>query len=194
MASSQHSHSFHCHYAELEDHHLRIRGRTLFIIVLLILITLIVALVFIYARWACRFNRNAMFPTSHALPDPQLRGLDPAAINSLPVTMFTLEIAVQTESCICLGVLEDGEKVRFCRPVTIRIIPSVLISGSAVSRVARSVGLLSELTVTVEEPKPRDQSAERNQFRSLSAMRAKWKKKRMRRLKRKRRKMRQRSK
>ncbi|KAE8712025.1 mannose-1-phosphate guanylyltransferase 1-like isoform X1 [Hibiscus syriacus] len=117
MASSQHSHPFHWHYAELEDHHLQIRGRTLFIIVLLVLITLIVALVFVYARWACRrFNLNAPSPTSHALPDPQPRGLDPAAINSLPVTMFTLEMAVQTECCICLGVFEDGEKVKVLPP------------------------------------------------------------------------------
>ncbi|KAK9019171.1 hypothetical protein V6N11_053699 [Hibiscus sabdariffa] len=92
MASS--SHPFHWHYAELEDHHFQIHGRTLFFFVVLCLITLISALVFVYARWVCSFSRHA---PSHALPDPQPRGLDPAAIIELPVTMFTLEMAIQTE-------------------------------------------------------------------------------------------------
>ncbi|GMI87295.1 Arabidopsis Toxicos en Levadura 66 [Hibiscus trionum] len=112
MASSHDSHPFHWHLAELEDHHFQIHGRTLFFIVVVLLITLIFALIFIYTRWVCGFNRHAPSQTSHAPPDPQPRGLDAAAINALPVTLFTLEKATQSECCICLGVFEDGEKVK----------------------------------------------------------------------------------
>ncbi|KAE8669369.1 RING-H2 finger protein ATL66 [Hibiscus syriacus] len=116
MASSQHSRPFHWHLAEVEDRHFQIHGRTLFFIIVLALITLIFALIFVYARWFCRFSRHAPSPTSHALPDSQPRGLDAAVINALPVTMFSVEEATQSECCICLGVFEDGEKVKVLPP------------------------------------------------------------------------------
>ncbi|KAE8694842.1 hypothetical protein F3Y22_tig00110770pilonHSYRG00060 [Hibiscus syriacus] len=70
---------------------LPIHGRTLFFIVVLVLVTLIVALVFVYARWACRFNRKRAVPYVPRASRSSARGLDPATINSLPVTMFTLD-------------------------------------------------------------------------------------------------------
>ncbi|XVF40772.1 hypothetical protein PTKIN_Ptkin01aG0142500 [Pterospermum kingtungense] len=114
MASSQDSQPFHWHYAELEDHDFQIRGRTLFFIIVLFAIVLIFTLIFVYARWLCSFHRDTS-PTSHAPPPPppQPRGLDAAAINALPITMVTRGRGrLESECCICLGVFEDGEKVK----------------------------------------------------------------------------------
>ncbi|MBA0665538.1 hypothetical protein Gohar_021666 [Gossypium harknessii] len=112
MASSQNNHLFHWNYAELGDHGFQIRGRTLFFTVLFFIIILISVLIFFFTRWVCSFYRDAPSPTSHAPPPPPNRGLDVAAINALPVTMFTVGEALGSECCICLGVFEDGEKVK----------------------------------------------------------------------------------
>ncbi|XP_022743018.1 RING-H2 finger protein ATL66-like [Durio zibethinus] len=115
MASSQESQPFHWHYAELEDHDFEIRGRTLFFIIVLFAIIFIFTLIFVYARWACSFYRDTPSPTSHSPPPPprQPRGLDPATINALPITMVRRgREAIESECCICLGVFEEGEKIK----------------------------------------------------------------------------------
>ncbi|XP_022764472.1 RING-H2 finger protein ATL66-like [Durio zibethinus] len=114
MASTQDSQPFHWHYAELGDHDFEIRGRTLFFIVVLFAILLIFTLIFVYARWVFSCYRDTPTPTSHARPPPPLqpRGLDPATINALPITMVTRGRALESECCICLGVFEDGQKVK----------------------------------------------------------------------------------
>ncbi|XWS07618.1 hypothetical protein CRYUN_Cryun41cG0004700 [Craigia yunnanensis] len=114
MASSQDSRPFHWHYAELEDLVFQIRGRTLFFVIFLFAIVLIFTLIFVYARLVCGFYRDTPSPTSHepSPPPPQPRGLDPATINAFPITMVTRGKALESECCICLGVFEDGEKVK----------------------------------------------------------------------------------
>ncbi|XWS56760.1 hypothetical protein CRYUN_Cryun09bG0113000 [Craigia yunnanensis] len=115
MASSQDSQPFHWHFSELEDRDFQIRGRTLFFIIVLFVIVLIFTLIFFYSRWLCSFYRDTPSPTSQAPPPPppQPRGLHPATINALPITMVTSgRAALESECCICLGVFEDGEKVK----------------------------------------------------------------------------------
>ncbi|XVE69450.1 hypothetical protein DITRI_Ditri09bG0153200 [Diplodiscus trichospermus] len=114
MASAQDSQPFHWHYADLEDREFQIRGRTLFFISVLFIIVLIFTLIFVYARWLCNFYRDTVSQTVHAPPPPppQPRGLDPVTINALPVTMATHGKVLESECCICLGVFEDGEKVK----------------------------------------------------------------------------------
>ncbi|EOY17726.1 RING/U-box superfamily protein, putative [Theobroma cacao] len=125
MASSQDSQPFHWHYAELEDRDFQIRGRTLFFIIVLFSFVLVFTLIFVYSRWICSFHRDnssTRSPTSHAPPQPrpEPRGLDPVTINALPITMVTrgrksaaaAAVALESECCICLGVFEDGEKVK----------------------------------------------------------------------------------
>ncbi|KAK5826446.1 hypothetical protein E1A91_A06G177100v1 [Gossypium mustelinum] len=115
MASAQDSQPFHWHYADLEDRDFQIHGRTLFFTVVLFAIVLIFALIFFYTRWLCSSHRHDLSPASHVPPQPppQPRGLDPNTINALPITMVTRgRAALGTECCICLGLFEDGEKVK----------------------------------------------------------------------------------
>ncbi|KAI3458520.1 hypothetical protein Pfo_015183 [Paulownia fortunei] len=116
------SQPFRWHYAEFDDTNFQIRGRTLFFIVVLFSVILLVALLFLYARWVCRFGPPPP-PTStsaaqlaHA-PPPQPRGLDPATINSLPIVMHKNSASgagnlSEAECCICLGIFGDGDKVK----------------------------------------------------------------------------------
>ncbi|XVE99798.1 hypothetical protein REPUB_Repub03eG0232000 [Reevesia pubescens] len=116
MASSQDSQPFHWHSAEVEDRDFQIRGRTLIFIIVLFAIVLIFTLIFVYARWVCSLYRDTRSQTSHAPPPPRPlpRGLDPDTINALPITMVTRreKVVSEGECCICLGVFEDGEKVK----------------------------------------------------------------------------------
>ncbi|KAL0303879.1 UNVERIFIED_CONTAM: RING-H2 finger protein ATL66 [Sesamum radiatum] len=50
------SQPFRWHYAEFDDSNFQIRGRTLFFIIVLFSVILLVALLFLYARWVCRFD------------------------------------------------------------------------------------------------------------------------------------------
>ncbi|OMO50070.1 Zinc finger, RING-type [Corchorus capsularis] len=120
-SSSQDSQPFHWHYSsELEDRDFEIRGRTLFFIIVLFSIVLVFTLIFVYARWVCSYYRDTPPQTSHAPPPPppRPRGLDPDSINALPITLVTRGKAaaaaaqLETECSICLGVFEDGEKVK----------------------------------------------------------------------------------
>ncbi|GMI72608.1 Arabidopsis Toxicos en Levadura 66 [Hibiscus trionum] len=120
MESAQDSDSepFHWHFADLDDRDFQIHGRTVFFTVVIFAIVIIFALIFIYARWLCSSHLpHEPSPSSHAPPPPppqQPRGLDPDAINALPLTIATRG----SECCICLGVFEDDEKVKalpYCR-------------------------------------------------------------------------------
>ncbi|KAI9156162.1 hypothetical protein LWI28_001510 [Acer negundo] len=133
MSSSQDSQPFHWRYTELEDRNFQIRGHALFFTVVLFGIVLLVTLLFLYTR--CRFSHQLSSSSSssatsqqpHARPLrplPGESGLDPTAIDTLPVTLFrsmppNLTAATEkkrggegNECCICLGEFEDGDKVK----------------------------------------------------------------------------------
>ncbi|KAE8708966.1 RING-H2 finger protein ATL72 [Hibiscus syriacus] len=112
MASDQDSQPLHWHFVDFDDHDFQIRGSAVFLTVVLFAILLILALIFIYARWLCSSRHpQELSQSSHAPPPPppqQTRGLDSDTINALPLTMMTSG----SECCICLGVFEDGEKAK----------------------------------------------------------------------------------
>ncbi|XP_057980844.1 RING-H2 finger protein ATL66 [Malania oleifera] len=115
--ASQDSQPFHWRYNEFDDRNFQIRGRTLFLVVIFFSVILLVMLLFLYARKVCRFRR---LPAGGGVSVPPLpvRGLDPAAIDGLPIILHgssptkparTGEIA---ECCICLSTYQDGDKVK----------------------------------------------------------------------------------
>ncbi|GLT89209.1 hypothetical protein SLE2022_072030 [Rubroshorea leprosula] len=112
--SDSQSHPFHWHFTELEDHDFEIRGRTLYYIIALFAIVLAVSLVLIYWRCFSRCRSNPSTPNSHAPtpPPPQPRGLDPATIRSLPISLVTNGQFPEADCSICLGVFGDGDKVK----------------------------------------------------------------------------------
>lgn len=118
------SQAFRWHYAEFDDSEFQIRGRTLFFIFVLFSVVILVALLFLYARWVCRFGPPpppaAVQQLAHAPPD-RPRGLDPATINSFPIVLHKSSASgagdgtdgvSETECCICLGIFDDGDKVK----------------------------------------------------------------------------------
>ncbi|XP_059666778.1 RING-H2 finger protein ATL66 [Cornus florida] len=118
--ASQDSQPFHWRYTEFDDRNFQIRGRTLFFIVVLFSIVLLITILFLYARWVCRIRHLPSAATSaphraHA-PPAQPQGLDPATINSLPMTLHRSPsmagLREEPECCICLGVFQDGDKVK----------------------------------------------------------------------------------
>ncbi|KAK4351317.1 hypothetical protein RND71_030630 [Anisodus tanguticus] len=120
--SSQNSHSFHWQYAEFDDNDFQIRGRTLFFIVVLFAIILIATLLFLYARWVCKFRSPSIADPARSTHAPQVpsppQGLDPAFIDNLPIILHATSSASTTtggevyECCICLGIFQDGDKVK----------------------------------------------------------------------------------
>ncbi|KDP44733.1 hypothetical protein JCGZ_01233 [Jatropha curcas] len=128
--SSNDSQQFHWHFTELNDNDFEIHGRTLFFIIILFAIVVLLTLLFLYARWVCRYQYHH-FPTRHSLhaPNPPLsrpQGLDPTIIKALPITLHQSSSSssscdlnssntgceVETECCICLGLFDDGDKVK----------------------------------------------------------------------------------
>ena len=118
------------HYTILDDRNVEIRGRTLFFIIVTFSVILVVTLLFLYARWVCRYRHVSIpsapstshAPRSNSLPRPD-QGLDAATIKGLPIILYQSEHpsefgpgrdsgSDQVECCICLGVFEDGEKVK----------------------------------------------------------------------------------
>ncbi|GKV51787.1 hypothetical protein SLEP1_g58412 [Rubroshorea leprosula] len=117
MASSkesEESEAFHWHFPELEDIHFEIHGKTLYYFIALFIVVLLLSLLVIYWRWFRRCHRDNPTVTSHAPtpPRPQPRGLDPAAIRALPVTLVTNAAVPETDCSICLVKFEDGDKVK----------------------------------------------------------------------------------
>lgn len=113
-SSSQDSQPFHWHVSEFDDRGFEFRGRTLFLIVVIFSVLLLLAVLYLYARWVCQY-RHLPYPHAPA-PAPRPRGLDPSTIKSLPVILHRSLDAQnsreQAECCICLGVFEDGDKVK----------------------------------------------------------------------------------
>lgn len=118
--ASQESQPFHWHYTELDDHNFQIRGRTLFFIVVLFAVVMLITLLFLYARWVCRFTYHTSANAHHA-PPPLSHGLDPTSINMLPIVLHRSRTTAdddnvgdsdERECCICLGVFEDGDKLK----------------------------------------------------------------------------------
>ncbi|XP_041001407.1 LOW QUALITY PROTEIN: RING-H2 finger protein ATL66-like [Juglans microcarpa x Juglans regia] len=108
---------FQWHFNEFDDRGFEVRGRTLFLIVILFSVLLLFTLLFLYAAGST-CTATSPFPTSS--PQPAPRGLDSSTIKSFPIIpLRSLEAPnsmVQAECCICLGVFEDGEKVKVLPP------------------------------------------------------------------------------
>lgn len=122
MASQQDAQVFNWHYTELEDQNLEVRGRKFFFIIVLFGIVLLVTILFLCARWICRYRNH--LPTSyhssqvrHAPPPPP-QGLDLDSIKKLPIILHQAPSSEsdcaleETECCICLSAFEDGEKLK----------------------------------------------------------------------------------
>ncbi|XP_018806371.2 RING-H2 finger protein ATL66 [Juglans regia] len=109
---------FQWHFNEFDDRGFEVRGRTLFLIVILFSVLLLFTLLFLYARWVYLY-RHLPLPNP-PVPQPAPRGLDPSTIKSLPIiplrSLEDQKSMVQAECCICLGVFEDGEKVKVLPP------------------------------------------------------------------------------
>ncbi|KAJ0705217.1 putative transcription factor C2H2 family [Helianthus annuus] len=117
--TTQDSQGFQWRYDELDDKNFQIHGRTLFFIIVLFSVILLITLMFLYARWICRSSStsSAVADTTalspHVQPVLRPQGLDAAMIESLPITLHQrLSSVGEVECCICLGVFEEGEKVK----------------------------------------------------------------------------------
>ncbi|KAK2633224.1 hypothetical protein EUGRSUZ_L00233 [Eucalyptus grandis] len=105
--ASQNSQLFHWRYTELHDHNFQIQGHTLFYVVGLFRVVCLVTLLFLYARWVCRY---------HGLPPETSHAPDAAAIDRLPIVLHgsvsSEAVEGSGECSMCLGAFEDGEKVK----------------------------------------------------------------------------------
>lgn len=117
MSASPENPHLRWHYTEFDDRSFEIRGRTLFFIIVLFSFVLIVILLFLYARWVCRYHRftPSTSISAAATPSPS-QGLDPAVISSLPIVLHQLWSppvgASVDDCCICLGIFQEGDKVK----------------------------------------------------------------------------------
>ncbi|XP_047306335.1 RING-H2 finger protein ATL66 [Impatiens glandulifera] len=110
-SSQDSSEHFHLHYSEFDDRNIQIRGRTLFVIIIIISILFLISLLLLYARWIFKFQ--AFLPTAASPTHEPPQGLDVAKINSFPVIVHRSAGGVkESECCICLGVFEEGEKMK----------------------------------------------------------------------------------
>ncbi|KAL7229192.1 hypothetical protein ACSBR2_007816 [Camellia fascicularis] len=112
--ASQDTPPFHWHYSEFDDSNFQIRGRTFFYaVVLFSILLLLITLLILYTRWVGRSTAaDAQVPPPSPPPPPQ--GLDTSTINSFPIILHdskTTNVG-ESECCICLGVFEDGDKVK----------------------------------------------------------------------------------
>ncbi|MFS7958237.1 putative transcription factor C2H2 family [Helianthus anomalus] len=107
--------TFHWRYDELDDKNFQIRGRTVFFIIVLFSVVISITLIFLYIRWICRFSSSAAATVTNTTPFSRTKGLDSAVIDGLPIVLHhrnsTTSLGVD-ECCICLGVFEEGEKVK----------------------------------------------------------------------------------
>ncbi|XP_057433755.1 RING-H2 finger protein ATL66-like [Lotus japonicus] len=117
--SSPDTRSLNWRYTEIDDRDLEIRGRTLFFIIVLFSIIILVAVLFFYTRWICRYHNDLSVPTAfHAPPRPAQQGLPPTAIKKLPIILHQAPADTDggawedMECSICLGEFRDGEKLK----------------------------------------------------------------------------------
>lgn len=117
--ASQDSPTFHWHYTDFEDSNFQIRGRTLFFVVFLFCVIFFIALLYLYSRWVCQVRPFISPPRflhspSRQTATPPHQGLDPNAISSLPIILHrgSSEDPSEGECAICLGIFQDGEKVK----------------------------------------------------------------------------------
>ncbi|CAF1935461.1 hypothetical protein Bca4012_074586 [Brassica carinata] len=102
------------HENQYDDRNFQIHGQTVFFVVALFSVVLFFALLTLYIHRSCL----ARDPTDFHAPSPPFTlyvsgGLDPAEIRSLPVVLCRREAEEeQRECCICLGGLEEGEKMK----------------------------------------------------------------------------------
>lgn len=120
LSAQENSHLLHWHYSEFDDHNFQIHGQTLFYLFILFSIILLVTLLLLYARWYFRFRHihHAHYPHAPHAPSSctvVCRGLDPIAIKAIPIILHQQSSPGrddELECCICLGVFEDGDKVK----------------------------------------------------------------------------------
>ncbi|CAO2825697.1 unnamed protein product [Amaranthus hypochondriacus] len=120
LSADDNHHLLHWHYSEFDDHNFQIHGQTLFYLFILFSIILLVTLLLLYARWYFRFRHvhHAHYPHVPHAPSSRAvvcRGLDPVAIKSMPIILHqrsTVGREDEMECCICLGVFEEGDKVK----------------------------------------------------------------------------------
>ena len=100
---------------QYDDRNVQIHGRTIFSVMALFSVVLFFAVLTLYIHRSCLVRD----PTSLNPPSPPFTsyvggGLDPAEIRSLPVVLCRREAAEEEmeECCICLGGLEEGEKMK----------------------------------------------------------------------------------
>lgn len=116
------SQPFHWHFGELDDKNFQIHGHTFFFIMVFFSIVIVIALIYLYTRWVCQHRSFSFSSSSYAprsVPLSQSPGLDPAIIKGLPIILHQTSTSdniwatsEQAECCICLGLFEDGEKVK----------------------------------------------------------------------------------
>lgn len=118
MSTPDSSGIFHGHYTVLDDKEFQVKGRTLFFVVILFTVVLLVTVFLLYTRWVCRRRRRPSNSSSSSEAPPQKpRGLDAALIRGLPIILYhssgDSDVEAGCGECsICLGVFEDGEKVK----------------------------------------------------------------------------------
>ncbi|XP_050386853.1 RING-H2 finger protein ATL66 [Argentina anserina] len=120
MSTQDSSGPFHRHYTVLDDKEFQVKGRTLFFVVILFTVVLLVTVFLLYARWICRYHPSHSPSSTSDGPNAQpqkARGLDASLIRGLPIILYQSSVDPEAaascgECSICLGVFEDGEKVK----------------------------------------------------------------------------------
>lgn len=106
---------FRWHYTIFDDRNFQIRGRTLFFVIVLLCLVIFITLLYLYALWVCQSRpERSPIHLPHAPPqNPPSEGLDPTGISRLPIILHRNSLAGSEIECsICLGILQDGEKVK----------------------------------------------------------------------------------
>ena len=96
---------FNWHYTELDNHNLEVRSRKVLFIIFLFCLILIMILLFLCARWICRY-RDRLPVTFHSsqvrhAPSPPSQGLDLDAIKKLPIILH--QVPSETASDLIEG-------------------------------------------------------------------------------------------
>ncbi|KAK6932989.1 Zinc finger, RING-type [Dillenia turbinata] len=110
---SSNSNPFRWHYNELDNSNFQIKGQTLFFLIIVCSITFFLVLLFLYARWICRYRQTGgSISSPPSLHRQHQQGLDSSIIDSLPMIILHKTTSFKDECCICLGLFEDGDKIK----------------------------------------------------------------------------------